>query len=250
MIGTRALATQHAECARQSRGTGLARLCVALPARVSGVGMVGCEWARRMVAGVVWSLAFGVGVALAQTEPSRVEAGGQLNVLRLSDPSDTQVGFGGRLTVNLSRWLSLEGEYQFVPDDAITVTNRDVDGRVLGVRYERRRSTALFGAKAGYRGERVGVFAKVRPGVTVLTDRGVECLGDVCALVLLAVPEYRSEFALDVGGVVEWYPSGRWVARFDIGSLIIRHRSTAPPCPGGGCTSANLATSIGFGVRF
>lgn len=104
--------------------------------------------------------------------------------------------------------------------------------------------------KGGYRGERLGVFAKLRPGVTVLADRGVDCLGEVCALMLLAVPDYRPEFAVDAGGVVEFYPSARWVARVDVGSLIVRHRSSAPPCPGGDCTTANLATSFGVGVRF
>ena len=96
----------------------------------------------------------------------------------------------------------------------------------------------------------MGLFAKVRPGFTVLADRGIDCLGDVCALMLLAVPEYRSEFALDFGSVVEIYPSTRWLARVDVGSLMIRHRSTAPPCAAGDCTTFNLATSFGMGVRF
>lgn len=201
------------------------------------------------MAGVVLALATSAGAAVAQTDPPRVEVGGQVNVLRLSDSSDLNLGLGGRVTVNLARWLGVEGEYQFVPNDTLELSDT-VDGRVVGLRYERRRSTALFGVKAGYRGERFGVFGKVRPGVTALWNRGVDCLGDVCALMLLAVPEYRSEFALDVGGVVEFYPSARWVARVDVGSLVIRHRSTAPPCAAGDCTTANLATSFGVGVRF
>ena len=78
--------------------------------------------------------------------------------------------------------------------------------------YERRRSTALFGVRSGYRGERFGMFVKARPGVTRLSNRGVDCQGDVCALLLLAVPEYKPEFALDLGGVVEVYPAARWAA--------------------------------------
>jgi hypothetical protein len=104
--------------------------------------------------------------------------------------------------------------------------------------------------KAGHRWERVGLFAKLRPGVTSLSNRGVACLGDVCELILLAVPEYRREFALDVGGVLEFYPSPRLVTRLDLGTLVIHHRGTAPPCPGGECTTYNLATSIGMGLRF
>lgn len=207
------------------------------------------EWVRWVAAGLLCVVTGGLSAAVAQTAPPRVEVGGQLNVLRLSDSSDTNIGFGGRVTVNLTPWLGLEGEYQFVPDDEINLTSVQPDGRTAGLRYERRRSTALFGVKAGYRGERIGVFAKARPGFTALADRGVACLGDVCALMLLAVPEYRTEFAFDLGGVVEFYPSARWVVRADVGTLIIRHRSSAPPC-GDACTTSNLATSVGFGVRF
>ena len=200
--------------------------------------------------GVVGSLAIAASAAFGQSGSSRVEVGGQVNVLRLSDSSDINVGFGGRVTFDLARWVSVEGEYQFVPLDALEMTSTTIGGSVVGLRYERRRSTGLFGVKAGYRGERMGLFAKVRPGFTVLSDRGLGCLGDVCALMLLAVPEYRSEFALDFGSVVEIYPSSRWLARIDVGSLMIRHRSTAPPCAFGDCTTFNLATSFAMGIRF
>ncbi len=212
--------------------------------------MKSCQRMVSMAAGVVCVLAIAAGAAFAQGELPRVEVGGHVNVLRLSESSDTNVGVGGRVTFNLAPWLGLEGEYQFIPDDTLDTSSRMPDGSVAGIRYERRRSTALFGVKAGYRGDRIGVFAKVRPGFTSLTDRGVACRGDVCALMLLAVPEYRREFALDVGGVFEFHPSSRWVARADIGSLIIAHRSSAPPCAAGDCTTSNLASSIGLGVRF
>jgi len=209
-----------------------------------------CRSVMSIASGMVGSLVIAVGAAFGQSAPPRVEVGGQLNVLRLSDSSDTNVGLGGRVTFDLARWVSVEGEYQFIPSDELEFTSVTTDGSVAGLRYERRRSTGLFGLKAGYRGERVGLFAKVRPGFTVLADRGIDCLGDVCALMLLAVPEYRSEFALDFGSVVEIYPSTRWLARVDVGSLMIRHRSTAPPCAAGDCTTFNLATSFGMGVRF
>lgn len=209
-----------------------------------------CKWVLSSVAGVVCALVVGAIAASAQSTPSRLELAGQVNVLRLSDSSDTNVGLGGRLTFDVTPWFSVEGDYQFIPSDQLDVTIRSIEGSVLGLRYERRRSTALFGVKTGYRGERVGAFGKVRPGFTVLTDRGVDCVGEMCALVLLAVPDYRSEFALDVGGAIEFYPSSRWTARVDVGSLVIRHRSSAPPCAGGGCTTSNLVTSVGVGVRF
>ena len=68
-------------------------------------------------------------------------------------------------------------------------------------------------------------------------------------LMLLAVPEYRTEFAFDLGGVLEFYPSARTVARIDAGDTMIRHRSSAvPPCQE--CTTHNFSSRFGVGVRF
>jgi hypothetical protein len=122
----------------------------------------------------------------------------------------------------------------------------------LRIRHYRQRTEAFFGAKLGYRSERFGVFAKLRPGFTSLSERSGPdmCEGEVCAFVLLARPEYRTEFAMDLGGILEFYPSRRLVARFELGDTIIRHRSTAPPCWGAGCTSNNVSSKFGFGLRF
>jgi hypothetical protein len=108
------------------------------------------------------------------------------------------------------------------------------------------------GVKLGMRGERLGIFAKVRPGFARLTDRGQECLGIDCARVLMlrALPSYRTEFALDLGGGLEFYPSARTVTRLELGDTMIRHRSLAPPCPASTCTSHNLSSRFGVGLRF
>jgi hypothetical protein len=94
------------------------------------------------------------------------------------------------------------------------------------------------------------VHGKLRPGFAHLSDEGLRCVGDPCALVLFARPEYRTEFALDFGGILEVYPWARTVARFEFGDTMIRHRSTAPPCPTSSCTSHNLASRLGVGFRF
>jgi hypothetical protein len=122
----------------------------------------------------------------------------------------------------------------------------------LRIAYNRRRADAFFGLKLDVRRDKVGVFAKVRPGFTRLTEAGGEqnCAGTVCPLVLLIRPEYRTEFGLDVGGVLEFYPSMRTVARFELGDTLIRHRSLAPPCWLSNCTSHNLSSRLGVGLRF
>jgi hypothetical protein len=189
--------------------------------------------------------------ALAQTGPSRLEIGAQASFLRLSDFGSTSAGLGGRVTFDLTTWAAIEAEADFFPNDDIVFqpANLSSDFRLS---YQRKRADGFVGVKLGMRTDKVGVFAKVRPGFTSLTDNGGPgCTGEVCALILLMRPEYRTEFAFDLGGVLEFYPSVRTVVRFDLGDTMIRHRSLAvPPCFSGGCTSHNLSSGMGVGMRF
>lgn len=191
-----------------------------------------------------------LGAASVAAAQPRLEAGAQAAVLRLSDFDATSAGIGGRIAVELSRWASIEGEATFFPsDDIVLPASAVADVRLA---HHRRRAEAFGGVKLGRRGDRVGVFAKIRPGFTRLIHTGAECLGVDCAriLMLVALPKYRTEFALDVGGVLEFYPTGRTVARVDLGDTMIRHRSLAPPCPDGACSSHNMSTRLGVGLRF
>jgi hypothetical protein len=146
------------------------------------------------------------------------------------------------MSFDFTRWISAEAELNFFPSDTFET------GSDLRLIHHRRRLDGFFGPKIGYRGGRFGLFGAVRPGFSRLSDRGVECAGPDCAFVLLARPVYRTELALDFGGVFEVYPTTRTVARVDVGDTFIRHRSLAPPCLE--CSTHNLATRIGFGVRF
>jgi hypothetical protein len=190
------------------------------------------------------------GVVFAQDpDTPRFEVGAQAAVLRLDDAGTTGTGVGGRVTWNLSRWMAVEGEANFYPQDNLIAPASSFTPD-LRVEYKRRRGDVFFGTKVGVRGERFGLFAKARPGLARQSNGGVQCVGDVCALVLLMVPEYRTEFALDLGGVFEVYPSARTVLRFEVGDTIIWHRSVAPPCFGASCTSNNLSSKFGAGLRF
>ena len=114
----------------------------------------------------------------------------------------------------------------------------------------RRRITVFAGPKAVVRSRRLGVFAKARTGFTRLFDRGLGWSGEICALcalILLARPVYRTEFAMDLRGVVEVYPSGDSLLRFDLGTTVVRHRRLVPSCHG--CTTRHLAASLGAGWR-
>ena len=188
------------------------------------------------------------GPALAQTDARRLEVGGQFSTLRIGDAGNTNAGLGGRVSYELSRWLAVEGELNFFPNDRLDVDS-GIPSLTLQTQYSRRRLEGFAGPKIGVRGGKFGAFAKVRPGFAHLVDKGLDCVGDICALVLLARPEYHPEFALDVGGIFEFYPTPRTIARFDLGATAIRHRSQyVPPCKE--CTTQNFATSLGMGFKF
>ena len=202
-------------------------------------------WAVVSIAAVVF---FAAGRASAQTEPRRLEVGGHFSTLRIGDAGNTNAGVGGRVSYELTRWLAVDGEIGFFPNDRLDIGS-SVLPVTMGLSYSRRRLEGFAGPKIGWRGERFGAFAKVRPGFTRLTDRGLSCTGEMCALALFVRPEYDAEFAVDIGGILEFYPTPRTTARFDLGTTAIRHDSrNVGTCQT--CTTQNFATSLGMGVRF
>jgi hypothetical protein len=163
----------------------------------------------------------------------------------LGDDGPVSTGFGGRLTFDLSRWVALDGEFNFFPKDDMPQQFFDAPP-VSALVYRRDRIEGLAGIKAGYRAERFGVFAKARPGFSQLFDKGVDCDGDLCPLILVMRPDYKTAFAFDLGGVVEFYPTSRIVARFDLGDVMIKQRERDVQR-----TSAhNLTSRFGIGFRF
>ena len=173
-------------------------------------------------------LCFGCLVAQAQNKTVSDEAkvptyeiGGQIFSF---DGHDVGFGWGagGRFTYNLNNHLALDSEVNFfLPDE--------------GPAYA---TQGLFGIKAGKRTKYFGVFAKVRPGFQtnfVVNDRE------------------QARFALDVGGVAEFYPNRHLVLRFDAGDVIIPFGNNVV---GQGIFARRLGTthnfqySLGVAVRF
>jgi len=199
--------------------------------------------------------------AQAQADEKKFEVGGQFTILRppthtvngltLSEDRANDPGFGGRFGYNFSKYVALEAEVNFFPLD------RDLEGG--------RKTQGLFGVKAGKRFDRFGVFGKARPGF-VNFKRGDYVLVRGCVQVFPPPlgcydPVSTTNFAFDVGGVVEVYPSKRTLVRFDASDLIIRfdRRNVAAdgsvfagfvafPVPAE--TRHNLQATAGFGWRF
>ena len=182
------------------------------------------------------------GAAIAQSEESKFEAGAQFSVIgRGAGGVATNIGGGGRLTFNLTRYLALEGELNYFPSAGFNDV-RSFQGQ--------------FGVKSGLRFNRFGVFGKVRPGFidTKYDFRppcspfpcppGALCITPPCFLAtstfLASSTVANTDLSLDVGSVVEFYPSKLVTVRFDVGDTVV-NRTVA---------THNLQLGAGVGFRF
>jgi hypothetical protein len=235
--------------------------------------------------------------ASAQRDLPRFEIGGQFSLLSLNSPSsqDTivlspyfdnpckqfdltcqrvELGFGGRFTYNLTKHIALEAEGNFFPGRPLAEFGGFAPGGVpAGHIYQ-----GQFGVKAGKRFKKVGIFMKIRPGFVGFTQTSLLTGFTAATFINLlgqAIHYENAEFrigkatypSVDVGGVVEFYPSRRLVTRLDVGDTIIRYgiyrQQESRVCPTNGLapcnilvferpaeTRHNLQFSAGIGIRF
>jgi hypothetical protein len=186
-------------------------------------------------------------------------------IFGVSNTHRNSAGVGGRLGYNLNANVALEAEVNFFPRaDSFDQPEAFNNGHFI---------EALFGVKAGKRFDKVGVFGKARPGVLYaskgdLTSRpGVLCVAIFPPPTGCFQPASLSSFALDVGAVVEAYPTPRTLIRVDVGDTIIRMgarnvSAVLSPVPGvlsparlvvigvPAETTHNLQGSVGVGFRF
>jgi hypothetical protein len=160
-----------------------------------------------------------------------------------SKGNSTVRGIGGRFAVNFTKHLALDTEGTFFPETRFG--NSEFGQKLQG----------FAGIKAGVRNKRVGVFAKARPGVmwfgefSSLGSCQRTSFGSTCGVA------HEKDFALDLGGVVEFYPFERAIIRVDAGDTIVRLKakrfgsfSNLTDVPA--ATTNNFQATIGFGWRF
>jgi hypothetical protein len=184
-------------------------------------------------------------------DPPRLEAGVHFAALTLT-PSDfyrTEIGFGGRFTVNLNPSFALEAETNFFPNSGFSGESRASGRAVQG----------LFGVKAGRRWEKFGLFAKARPGFVSFSEGRLEPDPNFVTNGFFGFRRERAtHFATDVGGVLELYVTRRWMARFDVGDTMIRYgeqniQNSLPPPASFNIPKElrhNLQVNAGVGFRF
>ena len=212
--------------------------------------------------------------AFAQSDEQKFEVGGQLSStgvsartvtvgtsgLNIVNDQEMISGLGGRVGYNFSKFLALEGEVNLFPGDSETEGGRKVQ--------------LVAGLKVGKRFNGVGFFAKARPGfVRYSKGNYTPILGGSLCNAISPTPiscftsRASTNLALDVGGVVELYPSKRTILRFDAGDSIVwrgsRIAAALQPRPPGTFgptivvgvpvsaeTTHNFQLSLGFGIRF
>jgi len=169
--------------------------------------------------------------AQAQSETPKVEIGAHYTHLRLPDFNTGDHGVGLRLSLNVTDSFGIESEFSSF------LRGRDNLAAPTGFSIGSERTLALFGVKYGMRSEWAGIFGKIRPGFMRFSG------GAGVPPIIPPISDAKTEFALDIGGVFEFYPSRRVAFRFDIGDTIIRFG-------GLGFTSHNLQITTGVALRF
>ena len=189
----------------------------------------------------------GVAPSYAQDE-RRLEIGGQVSTLRLSEFDTTDVGIGVQAGWRFNRLLAVDGALSWFPgSDDEGVARIERQHKVLGV----------AGVRAGVQSGPLEVFGRVRPGVLrFASEDNVACILIFPPPLACQVLGGYTAFVTEIGGGVRMAlgTERRTFVSFDVGDLLVRYDREALR-PGGGITedgflSHNLTAGIGFGWRF
>ena len=172
----------------------------------------------------------------AQYKDPAFEIGVHYTTLHVTEKKDGDSGLGVRFTYNLNDHLALEAEGNGLPQTREGGGNNETQG--------------FFGPRVGIRKERYGLFAKVRPGFNTFYLLGVTPGPN-------AFEQAHTRFALDAGGVFEYYPTRHTALRVDAGDTMIQYKAgdffyqrLDEPMPVSKQFSHNLQVSVGFSYRF
>ncbi len=173
----------------------------------------------------------------------KFELGGHVTVIDLRALGEVEAGGpGARFTYNFTRHIALDTEVNVLTKQ-VTAGGTKIQGQ--------------FGIKAGARKEKVGVFAKIRPGFMRFENDPFGGF-DLGFDPFTRRERGTTEPTLDIGGVFEIYPSKNTIVRIDAGDTIIRFGSRtrssgligAPEIAVGGFTRHNFQAGLGFAIRF
>ena len=157
--------------------------------------------------------------SFAQTDdPPRYEIAAEFSALGRSGFGSKKLepAAGARFTFNFNKNFAIEG-----------ATHASFSGECGNCQDRGRVFDLVGGVKAGKRFKSWGLFAKVRPGLVNYSQGILNIVPDGSggSFPFRIEPKSTDNFAVDLGGVVEFYPSRRIVTRFDLGDMIIHQPS-------------------------
>lgn len=177
-----------------------------------------------------------VSTVRAQEKGPKYEVGIHYATLYVTEKSDKDSGVGVRFTYNLNDYVGLDAETTQFQQTREGGGNNETQG--------------LFGVRAGKRNKRYGVFAKVRPGLSRFYLLGITPGPN-------AFEQGHTRFALDVGGVFEYYLHRHAAIRVDVGDTMVRfkpgdffYQRLDEPMFVQRKLSHNFQLNVGFAFRF
>lgn len=183
--------------------------------------------------------------AAAQSDENRFQLGVQLAGAVSSEFDSTDIGVGGRFSWHPTALLGADAEVDFYPDDFADKTP-----------FSRSRVEGLFGVTVGPRIGRLRAFAKLRPGFVTFRQapKPFACILIFPPPLSCTLASGATVLALDVGGGVELFPTGRTFVRVDAGDRVMRYPGTVLDSNGrpreDAFFSHDFRFVIGGGVRF
>lgn len=157
------------------------------------------------------------------------------------DGMRTEPGFGGFASYRFYRVFYFDSDVLYFPRNTDSSGPHD-GGTIL---------QGLFGLKGGVRRNRFGIFGKVRPGFHSYSD----ALSSVSGSGALGYGR-STNFVLDLGGIVEFYPSRHGTLRFEAGDTHIYFGTKDVNVDGGtvsfggGKLRHTIQFNMGYGWRF
>lgn len=163
----------------------------------------------------------------------------------LTNDVRTEPGFGGYASYRFYGVFYLDGDLLYFPQGTGFSGSQD-GGTIL---------QGLFGLKGGIRRNHFGIFGKVRPGFDSYSD----ALASITTSTT-APPAYTyarsTNFVLDLGGIVEFYPNEHGTLRIEVGDTHLFFGTRDVNVDGsiqsfpGGKLQHSIQLVLGYGWRF
>jgi hypothetical protein len=168
---------------------------------------------KSMQLAIVCLLLFQTSAFAQSTDVPKYEVGVEFTSLERETfgAKKAEPGVGVRFTYNLNEMFAFEAAGYLFPERCFQCANPGRMHQIVG------------GVKVGKRFEKWGFFAKARPGVVSFSqgEANVVRITPNGPLPFELEVNRVNSFAVDFGGVVEFYPSRKIVTRFDVGDTMI-----------------------------